>query len=310
MQTKASRGFGALLRQFRAAAGMSQVVLAERAGLSRRGIADLERGARNFPYGDTIRRLADALNLQPDERAALLAAGNREASPGPEKRGALPVELTSLVGREREISEIQLLLIESMQGESEAAVAHFEEAIAIERRLGDAWGQAYVLNDLAQHERDHHQLERAQALEEEAHALWVRSGSRMGQRAAMLNLSVINLEREDLRRARELMVQTLRLCEEIADASATTVRCVEVASEILQASQASETVVILESAASAQREALGAPMPPNERAERERTRQAAASVLPATQFERAWQRGQQLSIRGAVEVAIAELVKS
>jgi hypothetical protein len=49
----------------------------------RRGIADLEGRARNFPYGDTIRRLADALDLEPDERAPLLAAGNRQASPGP-----------------------------------------------------------------------------------------------------------------------------------------------------------------------------------------------------------------------------------
>ena len=72
------------------------------------------------------------------------------------------------------------------------------------------------------------------------------------------------------------MLQTLSCVEEIADASATTVRCVEVASEILQASGASATAVRLEAAASAQREALGAPMPPNERAERERTQQAAA----------------------------------
>ena len=88
--------------------------------------------------------------------------------------------------------------IESMQGESQLAVAHFEEAIAIERKLGDAWGQAYVLNDLAQHARDNGELERAQGLEEEAHALWVQSGSRMGQRAALLNLSVITFEREEL----------------------------------------------------------------------------------------------------------------
>jgi transcriptional regulator with XRE-family HTH domain len=36
--------FAVLLRQYRAAAGLSQDELAERAGLSRRGISDLERG--------------------------------------------------------------------------------------------------------------------------------------------------------------------------------------------------------------------------------------------------------------------------
>jgi hypothetical protein len=99
-------------------------------------------------------------------------------------------------------------------------MAHFEEAVAIERQLGEAWGQADVLNDLAQHARNIGELERAQVLEEEAHELWVQSGSRMGQRAALLNLSVITFERDDMRRARELVVQTLRWCQEIADASA------------------------------------------------------------------------------------------
>jgi predicted ATPase/DNA-binding XRE family transcriptional regulator len=197
--------------------------------------------------------------------------------------------------------------IESMQGESQLAVAHFEEAIAIQRQLGDAWGQAYVLNDLAQHARNQRELERAQKLEEEAHALWVQSGSRMGQRAALLNLSVITFERADFPHARELVLQTLRLCQEIADASATTVRCVEVASEILQANGASEIVVRLEASASTQRRTLGAPAPPNEQPERDRTRQAAADALPAAVYALAWQQGEHVSIREAVDLAMAEL---
>lgn len=204
---------------------------------------------------------------------------------------------------------VSLAHIESMQAESQQAVLHFEEAIAIERELGDAWGQAYILNDLAQHARNNGELERAQAFQGEAHALWVQSGSRMGERAALLNLSVISFERADLPRARELALQTLRLCQEIADASATTVRCVEVASEILQGSGAWQTVVRLEAAASAQREALHAPMPPNERAERERTQKAAVSAVPPSQFERDWQQGQMLSIYEAVELAVVELMK-
>ena len=96
------RRLGALLRRYRAAAGFSQELLAERSGLSRRGIADLERGARNFPYGDTIRRLADALELSPAERGALLAAGHRQP-PGAEEQTALPIDLSTLIGRERDI---------------------------------------------------------------------------------------------------------------------------------------------------------------------------------------------------------------
>src|SRR5690242_7810137 len=65
--------FGELLRRYRATVGLTQEELAERAGLSGRGIADLERGARAAPYPQTVRRLADALGLSQEERAALLA---------------------------------------------------------------------------------------------------------------------------------------------------------------------------------------------------------------------------------------------
>src|SRR5438045_614310 len=98
-------GFGGLLRHYRAEAGLSQEALAERAGMSRRGVADLERGARHFPYGDTVRRLADALNLNPAERSMLLAASRRPEARARVRTVSLPVEATTLVGRERELSE-------------------------------------------------------------------------------------------------------------------------------------------------------------------------------------------------------------
>jgi transcriptional regulator with XRE-family HTH domain len=71
----AAASFGSLLRGHRSAAGLTQEELAERAGLSRRGIADLERGARLAPYAATIERLAEALGLSEAERDAMLAAG-------------------------------------------------------------------------------------------------------------------------------------------------------------------------------------------------------------------------------------------
>jgi predicted ATPase/class 3 adenylate cyclase len=69
--------FGTLLRRFRTAAGLTQEELAERAGLSRRGINDLERGARLLPRKDTVALLADALSLAGDDRSAFFAAARR-----------------------------------------------------------------------------------------------------------------------------------------------------------------------------------------------------------------------------------------
>ena len=50
--------FGALLKRYRLAAGLTQEELAERARLSVRGITDLERGARRTPHKDTLQLLA------------------------------------------------------------------------------------------------------------------------------------------------------------------------------------------------------------------------------------------------------------
>src|SRR5215472_10010416 len=69
-----SPSFGALLKRERLARGLTQEALAEHAGLSTRAISDLERGVNRAPRKETLRLLADALQLAPDERARLEAA--------------------------------------------------------------------------------------------------------------------------------------------------------------------------------------------------------------------------------------------
>jgi transcriptional regulator with XRE-family HTH domain len=107
------QAFGALLRRYRVAAGLTQEALAQDAGLSVRGLADLERGARRFPYPDTVQRLVEALALAPSERAGLVAAGRRTGMPRANTRtssGNLPATLNSFVGREQEVGELRRLL--------------------------------------------------------------------------------------------------------------------------------------------------------------------------------------------------------
>ena len=62
MATAERAAFGAALRRRRLAAGLSQEALAGRAGLSLRGVSDLERG-RRAPRPETVRLLAEALGL-------------------------------------------------------------------------------------------------------------------------------------------------------------------------------------------------------------------------------------------------------
>ncbi len=123
-EVPASRAFGALLREYRLAAELTQAALAERAGLSTRGVQDLELGV-SHPYPDTCRRLVAALGLSAEVRARFEAA----ASPRPRRRAAIPAAdgqtaeerqasrptnlprpVTRLIGREQQLVELRRYL--------------------------------------------------------------------------------------------------------------------------------------------------------------------------------------------------------
>jgi predicted ATPase/DNA-binding XRE family transcriptional regulator len=130
-----SAGFGALLRGHRIAAGLTQAGLAERGGLGIRSIQDLERGVHQ-PHRDTLLKLVHALNLVGEPRRQFEAAtqptprGRKpqekviEAREESLDRGSsvppwtsptlslssnLPAQLTSFVGRERELEDLRRL---------------------------------------------------------------------------------------------------------------------------------------------------------------------------------------------------------
>src|SRR5437763_16646328 len=75
--------FGALVRQYRLGAGLTQAALAVRAGVSLRAVQDLERSVGR-PQRETARRLAEALELTAERRARF----DRAAAPSPRSRMA------------------------------------------------------------------------------------------------------------------------------------------------------------------------------------------------------------------------------
>jgi predicted ATPase len=106
-------GFGALLRRLRLAAGVTQEALAERAGISARAISDLERHPDRTPRLDSVTALADGLNLDAGQRAALLAAARPDsgAATATAWPGGLPRLLTPLIGREAMVAAVTGLLV-------------------------------------------------------------------------------------------------------------------------------------------------------------------------------------------------------
>lgn len=119
MSSGEGASFGALLRRFRLAAGLTQAELAEHAGLSERAVNDLERDPRRTPRLESVRLLAEALRLTADERAQLLAAVRPRAAQQTEPPPAslpvpslkapgrqLPVPANRFVGRAHEVATI------------------------------------------------------------------------------------------------------------------------------------------------------------------------------------------------------------
>jgi predicted ATPase/transcriptional regulator with XRE-family HTH domain/Tfp pilus assembly protein PilF len=108
--------FGDLLRRFRLAGGFTQETLAERASISARAISDLERGVKQRPQRETVRLLADALDLPADERIIFeQSARGHMAAHAPLRAISpplhnLPAPTTPLVGRTQDGAAILALM--------------------------------------------------------------------------------------------------------------------------------------------------------------------------------------------------------
>ena len=170
MTSHAAAPFGKLLRQHRLTAGMSQEELAERAGLSVRGIGALESGHRLAPRHDTVRMLAQALGLAGAARDGLIAAARPELAaaagsapvaatdrtlprPPLPASARLPAPPTRLVGREQDVAAVCELMLRpevrlvSLTGPGGVGKTRLAIAVAEELAAGFADGAAFV--DLA-----------------------------------------------------------------------------------------------------------------------------------------------------------------
>ncbi len=117
--------FGALLRRYRLAAGLSQEVLAEQARISSNGIGALERGDRRYPQRETVALLSKALRLSTAAAAEFEAAATRPRLPRnrfspasvvterPVSATNIPASRTALLARETSIAEIKTMLEDS-----------------------------------------------------------------------------------------------------------------------------------------------------------------------------------------------------
>ena len=138
---------GPLIRKWRLTRGLSQEQLAERSGLSARAVSDLERGLRAAPRPESVRLLAEGLQLSESQRTQLFDAAWPETGNGTlpiqvERVGlanrptvSLPATPTPLFGREEIVREIVTMLAE---GETAGSGGH---------QSGVLSGSGYTINN-------------------------------------------------------------------------------------------------------------------------------------------------------------------
>ncbi len=140
MAEQLALGFGGLLRQLRAEAGLTQEELAEAAGLSPRSVSDLERGINRTARKDTAELLAGALGLAEPARPVFVAAA----------RGRAPAEEVLAALREAAAAEgpapgPYLGLVPFEERDAQLFYGRDELADQLVRRLGERLAGAGIL---------------------------------------------------------------------------------------------------------------------------------------------------------------------
>jgi predicted ATPase/DNA-binding XRE family transcriptional regulator len=108
--------FGELLRRLRQAASLSQEALAEAAHISTSAVGAYERGIHSAPHRDTVKMLADALDLSGADLEEFERGARRkprapsEAKPEAVAFETFPPETSSFLGRDVDVDAVEEML--------------------------------------------------------------------------------------------------------------------------------------------------------------------------------------------------------
>jgi hypothetical protein len=128
-------------------------------------------------------------------------------------------------------------------------------------------------------------------------------GEKVGIGYSLMRLGNMALQQDDSREAYHHYAESLQLFDELGDREHL-IYCLEAIAEVAACDEGSvETATRLWGAASALREALGIPLPPNKEAELRLRQEAAQDQIDTNRWRKAWAAGQALPLEGVVNVA-------
>lgn len=152
-------------------------------------------------------------------------------------------------------------VITRYQGDYVSAQTYYEESLALYRELQDKWATAVVLCNLAIVAHERGDYAEARRMHMDTLAMRRELGDKWGIANSLENMGNLARDEGDLARAREYYGESLTLSRELGDKRGIAVLLEDLA--ILAAVERhEERALSLEEAASALREAIGAPVPP------------------------------------------------
>jgi tetratricopeptide (TPR) repeat protein/transcriptional regulator with XRE-family HTH domain len=107
--------FGEIVRAHRRRLGLTQEELAEKAGLSVRGIGKIETGRIAAPRPPTLRLLADALGLTGAEWDQLRRSAAGETTGRPVVPAQLPPDVSAFTGREEQLAALDAMAADPIE---------------------------------------------------------------------------------------------------------------------------------------------------------------------------------------------------
>ena len=189
-----------------------------------------------------------------------------------------------------------------LQTDYDRAQALFEESLALRRALGDKWGIASLLNSLGLILSNQKDYKAARVPLEESLVLFRALGDKSGTAVVLCNLGTVALMTQDPQ-ARGFLAESLSLRWKIGDKLGVAFALEALAQlEVLHGD--TTRAVTLWAVTQALRMAIGAPLPPANRATLEQAVTSAREAMDADVFTAAWVHGQGMELAQALTLVL------
>jgi predicted ATPase len=188
-------------------------------------------------------------------------------------------------------------------GDYAAARSCYEECLAMRRAAGQTWAAAWALLGVGQAVRLQGEPGVAHSHAREAHAMFQECGDKSAIAWSLSDLGRAVGDQGDLAAARQLLEESLAIFRTQGKKGGIG-RVLERLAAVAVAQAEPERAARLFGSAEGLREAMGAPLPPAERAEHERSVAAVRTSLGEETFATAWAAGRAMPMEEAVSYAL------